>query len=62
MIETRKHKEFEVLAGLHGKKVKPRPEANLINVDEETDKERDKDAGDLYDRMRQRFIEGQANE
>lgn len=56
VIETRSHKAFEVKAALHGKKVKPRPEANLLNVDEETDKAQDKDAQDLYDRMKQRFI------
>lgn len=55
VIEDRSHKEFEVLASLHGKKVKPRPDvSNLLNLSPEQEIAQDKDALDLHNRMKQR--------
>jgi hypothetical protein len=59
VIEERSHKAFEVQAALHGRKVKPRPERTLLNVDEKTDIANDKAAEDAYDRLKSRFISKQ---
>ncbi len=60
VIDNAKHKETELKAALQGRKLKPRPES-VLNVTREEEKQQDKQAEELHNRLKQRFIQGKVN-
>lgn len=60
VIDNARHKETELKAALLGKKLKPKPET-VLNVTREEEKQQDKQAEDLHNRLKQRYLQGKVN-